>query len=125
MPGFLWNWAKSSVIDDQIFIATSINWALRDEIKWPDELERQALASTIPALPGCIGFIDGTLVKIRRPWKNPEHGKWFNGRKKMYCMNNVVIVDHHGLFIYVDPTYPGSFHDVSCLQVSDMYRAWR
>ena len=121
MPSFLWNWAKSSIIDDQIFIATSINWALRYEIKWPDELERQALASTIPALPGCIGFINGTLVKIRRPWKNPEHGKWFNGRKKMYCMNNVVIVDHHGLFIYVDPTYPGSFHDVSCLRASDMY----
>ena len=64
-------------------------------------------------------------MKIRRPWKNPEHGKWFNRRKKMYCMNNVVIVDHHGLFIYVDPGYPGSFHDVSCLRASDMYTAWR
>ena len=69
----------------------------------------------IPSFPSCIGIIDGTLVKIRRPWKNPEHNKWFNGRKKMYCMNNIVIVDHHGLFIYVNPTYPGSFHDVSCL----------
>ena len=62
--GFLWNWAKFSVIDDQVFIATSINWALRDEIQWPDELERQALASMIPTFPGCIGFIDGTLVNI-------------------------------------------------------------
>ena len=40
-------------------------------------------------------------------------------------MNNVVIVDHHGLFIYVDPGYPGSFHDVSCLRASDMHAAWR
>ena len=61
---------------------------------------------------GCIGIIDGTLVKICRPWKNLEHGKWFNGRKKMYYMNNVVIIDHHGLFIYVDLGYPGLFHDV-------------
>ena len=88
--------------------------------------ERQALASMIPSFLGCIGIIDGTLVKIYcRPWKNPEHGKWFNGHKKMYCMNNDVIVDHHGLFIYIDPTYPGSFHDVSCLQASNMYGAWR
>ena len=61
---FLWNWVKSYVIDDQVFIAISINWALRDEIKWSDKLEKQALASMIPAFPGCIGFIDGTLVKI-------------------------------------------------------------
>ena len=124
LPSFLWNWGKSSIIDDQIFIASSINWALRDEIRWPNVQERQALASMIPSFPGCIGIIDGTLVKIRRPWKNPEHGKWFNGRKKMYCMNNVVIFNHNGLFIYVDPAYLGSFHDVSCLRAYDIYRVW-
>ena len=79
----------------------------------------------IPTFSGCNGFIDGTLVKIRRSWKNPEHHKRFNDRKKMYCMNNVVIVDHHGLFIYVDPSYPRSFHDVTCLRASDMYGMWR
>ena len=97
---------------------------MRDKIKWPDKLERQALASMIPTFQGCIGFIDGTLVKIWRPWKNPEHGKWFNGRKKIYCMNNVVIVNHHGLFIYVDPSYPGSLHDMTCLRASEMYGMW-
>ena len=73
---------------------------------------------------GCIGIIDGVLVKIRRPRKNPEHGKWFNGCKKMYCMNNVVIVDHHGLFIYVNPGYTGLFHNVNCLRALDMYGTW-
>ena len=78
----------------------------------------------IKSFPSCIGIIDCTLVKIRRPWKNLEHGKSFNGCKKMYCMNNVVIVNHHGLFIYVDLGYPSSFHDVNCLQASDMYGTW-
>ena len=36
LPSFLWNWDKSSIIDDQIFIASSINWALRDEIRCPN-----------------------------------------------------------------------------------------
>ena len=67
LPSFLWNWSKSSVISDQVFIASCVNWALRDEIKWPDVMERQALATMVPGFPGCIGIIDGTLVKIRRP----------------------------------------------------------
>jgi hypothetical protein len=27
---------------------------------------------------------------------------WFNGCKKMYCMNNTMVLDHHGLFVYLD-----------------------
>ena len=107
-----------------MFIASCISWALRDEIKWPDAIERQALASMVPNFLGCIGIIDGTLVKICRPWKNPEHAKWFNGRKKMYSMNNIVIVDHHSLFIYVDSSFPRSFYDVICLHASQLHATW-
>jgi DDE superfamily endonuclease len=39
----------------------------------------------------------------------------------MYCFNNVVIIDHDGLFIYVDAGFAGSFHDVRCLRASDIY----
>ena len=115
LPSFLWNWSKISLTSDQVFIASCVSWPLRDEIRWLDVMERLTLASMVPGFPGCIGIIDGMLVKIRRSWKNPDHGKWFNGPKKMYCMNNVVIVDHHNLFIYIDSSYPGSFHDISCL----------
>ncbi len=31
----------------------------------------------IPKFQGCIGFIDGTLIKIRKPWNNVVHGLWF------------------------------------------------
>ena len=102
LPSFLRNWCKSSLIDDQIFIVNSIYWVLWNDIKWPNLAKKQALASMVPNFLGCIEIIDGTLVKIRRPWKNPEYRKWFNSKKKMYCMNNVVIVYHHGLFIYVN-----------------------
>ena len=119
------NWSKSSLIlSDQVFIASCINWTLRDEIKWPNATKRQALASMVLSFLGCIGIIDGTLIKIYRPWKNRDHAKWFNGRKKMYCMNNIVIVDHHDLFISVDFNYQRSFHDVSCLRASEMHGTW-
>ena len=76
LPSFLWNWSKSSVINNHVFIARlCISWALRDEIKWPDLMKRQALVSMVPGFPRCIGITDNTLVKIRRPWKNRDHGK--------------------------------------------------
>jgi len=36
------------------------------------------------------------------------------GLKKI-CMNNMIIVDHHWLFIYLDLEYPRSYYDVSIL----------
>ena len=113
---FQWNWARSSVCDDAIFVARCILQACGHEIRWPGPSEREVLGRTIPQLPGCIGFIDGTLCRIRRPYNDPDERRWYNGRKKMYCFNNTVVVDHNGLFIYVDPGYPGSFHDVNILR---------
>jgi hypothetical protein len=122
---FHWNWAKSSVSDDELFVCSVINVVLANEIHWPDANTRAVLANRIPGFRGCIGLIDGTLCKIRRPYRNPDHASWFNGRKKMYSMNSTVIVDHDGLFIYVDPGYPGSFHDVTILRQSELYTSWR
>ena len=59
--GFLWNWGKSSVIDDQIFIMSCINWALKDEIKWPNIQDMQVLASMVPSFPRCIGIVMDVL----------------------------------------------------------------
>jgi DDE superfamily endonuclease len=43
----------------------------------------------------------------------------------MYAMNSTVIVDHDGFFIFVNPGYPGSFHDLSILRNSDLHTNWR
>ena len=122
LDAFHWNWSKTALNDDAIFVASCINEALQHEIEWPDSYEREELGQQHPDFEGCIGFIDGTLVKIRRPYRDPDHSRFFNGRKKIYAMNNTVVVDHNGLFIYIDPGYPGSFHDVSCLRASSLDR---
>jgi hypothetical protein len=109
----MWNWAKSSLCDDVIFIASHINHTLANEILWPSSFERVALGSQWHELLKCLGFIDKTLIEIRKPWKDSKHWIWFNGHKKIYVMNNTMILDHHGLFIYIDLGYLGSCHDVS------------
>lgn len=37
----------------------------------------------------------------------------------------MVIVVHHGLFIYIDTSYPESFYDVNFLRQSKLYKQWR
>jgi len=34
------------------------------------------------------------IYKICKPWQNEAHCTWFNGRKNIYAMNNMVILDH-------------------------------
>ncbi len=36
-------------------------------------------------------------------------------------MYNTIICDHQGLFIYIDISYPRSYHDVSILRHSSIY----
>lgn len=117
----LWNYSRSGVFDDTFFVLSVIAEVLNHEIQWPDPNRRRNLASRIPTMPGCIGFIDGTLCRIRRP-KSRDHGLYYNRRKRGYFFNNIVVIDHDGLFIYVEPGYAGSFH---CLRNSELHRDWR
>jgi DDE superfamily endonuclease len=119
-----WNYSRTSLPDDAVFIASVLNVALGDEIRWPSEERRQQLSQRLIEFPGCIGHVDGTLCQINRP-RIAEHKRYYNNRKKMYCFNNVVIIDHDGLFIYVDAGFAGSFHDVRCLRNSHIHHNWR
>ena len=43
----------------------------------------------------------------------------------MYCIKNLVVVDHFGLFIYVEAEFPGAYHDINELWRSDLAANWR
>jgi len=53
--------------------------------------------------------------------KHVAHGL-MGGKKN--AMNNTIIMDHHGLFIYIDIGYHGSYHDVTILRHSSVYKNW-
>lgn len=90
-------------------------------LKGPNTEDRSCLGSLNHTFPDCIGFIDDTLVEIGRMWKNALHSKGFNNSKKIYCMNNTVIVSHEGLFMHVDLGHPKSFHNITILKHSRFY----
>jgi hypothetical protein len=39
-------------------------------------------------------------------------------------MNNMIIVDNQGLFIYINIGYPRSYYDVTILWHSNLYADW-
>jgi len=42
---------------------------------------------------------------------------------KIYTMNNMIIVDHNGLSLYIDLGYLGSYHGLTILKHSEIYQA--
>ena len=123
---FRWNYSRTSVCDDCIFICDLICTYMANEVSWPDQNRRRELALREPMFYGCIGYIDGTLIRIQKPQLEGRFAeRYFNGRKKIYAMNNTIVVDHDGLITYIDPGYPGSYHDVSILRESGLYKDWR
>jgi hypothetical protein len=45
--------------------------------------------------------------------------------KNIYVMNNIVILDHRGLFIYINSGYTlGSYHDVNIIHHLAIYWEW-
>jgi hypothetical protein len=42
--------------------------------------------------------------------------------QEMYLMNNTIIGDHRGLFIYIDVGYSGLYHDVIILCTLDLHK---
>jgi hypothetical protein len=65
------------------------------------------------------------LIEIQKLWKDPQHLSWFNGYNKIHAMNNIMILDHHGLFIfYIKLGYLGSYHNVNIFCHSAIYWKW-
>jgi hypothetical protein len=64
----MWNWSKFTLCDYALFIASCINNALGNEIQWPTIEKKVTLGTHLWKFLGCIGFIDDTLNKIRKPW---------------------------------------------------------
>lgn len=72
---------KSKLNDNAIFLASCLNKSVSHEIDWLDVYESEVIVDMLLGLEGVMGSIDGILVKVRRPYKTPDHSCWFNMRK--------------------------------------------
>lgn len=77
---------------------------------WPNETERlQLVSETSHEMPGCVGYIDGSEIKLAEaPTKN--HELYFS-RKRHYAIKMQAVCDHKLRIRQVTIGYPGSVHD--------------
>ncbi|KAL3696138.1 hypothetical protein R1sor_010214 [Riccia sorocarpa] len=92
------------------------------EIAWSDRQGRAVIAEYFAALgfPGCVVLVNGTLVKLsQRP---RDDGETYFDRKSNYSLNVNVICDQNKRVIYFFVGMSGSYHDLTCLRRSGLWR---
>ncbi len=93
---FLWNWSKIGICDDIIFITSCICETIGDKISQFIGKEWFPLISI--SLNSWVLLT--SLIQLSSRSTNFGTNDAYYGSmnvKKMYCMNNIVVLDHHGL----------------------------
>ncbi|XP_036334884.1 protein ANTAGONIST OF LIKE HETEROCHROMATIN PROTEIN 1-like isoform X1 [Rhagoletis pomonella] len=88
-------------------------------IYWPDAAERQEIVkNTYNEMPHCIGYIDGTELKLAEaPVKN--HTTYFS-KSRIYSIKGQVVCDHQLKIRHVVVGHYGSVHDARMFRTSTL-----
>ncbi|XP_049795217.1 putative nuclease HARBI1 [Schistocerca nitens] len=92
----------------------------REVIKWPSAEERGAIEAHFRGngLPGAIGAIDGSHIRIDRPRKDPQS---YMNRKNYFSIQLQVVCDQNRRIRDLFVGYPGSVHDGRVFRTSTLY----
>jgi hypothetical protein len=91
---------------------------------WPkrDGTEHSVMRQKVEAksqFPGCLGYLDGTLIGVRfRP--KIETSTYWSGKKKKYGIGVQAICDQELIFRYVQIGFPGSVSDATAFAATDI-----
>ncbi|SCZ95295.1 BZ3500_MvSof-1268-A1-R1_Chr11-2g03413 [Microbotryum saponariae] len=90
-------------------------------IRWPTGAEAARVSEALE-VDKCIGVIDGTLLPLATAPFAKDRMTFYNGRKKMYCLNMQATVDDKRRFTSVDGGFPGIRHDNEMFRQSQIWR---
>ncbi|KAL2607459.1 hypothetical protein R1flu_026032 [Riccia fluitans] len=94
--------------------------ALSSEVEWPNRMERERISNAfaLKGFPGCVGLIDGTLLKLSQQPK--KDGETYFDCKRNYSLNAQVVCDNKKNHIFFSGM-PGACADSTCLRRSSLY----
>ena len=96
-----------------------IEWIWNDEEKLRN-LERRCSpgGATRNALAGCIGYIDGIIIKTRKPRRVHQAHDFYCARKNCWGLNAQAICDSQLVFTYFNLGSGGATHDSTAFKCS-------
>lgn len=103
-------------------IATAIASIAQNHIHFPEQQETHAVVNEffqIAQLPGVIGCIDGTHIKIRSP--GGDNAERYRCRKGFMSLNVQAVSDAKLRFTNIVCSWPGSTHDARIFENSRIY----
>ncbi|KAL2643143.1 hypothetical protein R1flu_010730 [Riccia fluitans] len=119
-------WDSESVVDcdgEDIYDLYSLLESVEESrYLYRDRRERVRISAVFAKLgfPGCIGLIDGMLIKLNQ--RPRDDGETYYDRKGDYAINAQVVYDDRKRIIYFFAGMPGSCHDETCLRRSPLWR---
>lgn len=115
---------EATVVEATRAVSEAICTVFKDAISWPDDADRRRSAAQFfvkRRIPGVVGAIDGSHVRIRAPAFD-QHPEAYVNRKGFHSLILQAVVDGFGRFIDVDIGWPGSVHDSRVLRNSRLYQ---
>lgn len=105
----------------------AINAIYRDRVAWPDQDRRSEMDvwhHVEHQLPGCIGYLDGTHILLRKcPSFSPEKNSTFFTRKKRYALLVLAACDETKRFIYLQVGHYGAAHDSRAQKSTNIHKS--
>lgn len=112
-------WPTIRALDEELDLSYPINDAEKlEEISALFERDSRGL------LKGCVGAVDGLLIRTRCPYKREHrYGKLFRNRKSAFGIIALGIADPNGKFLSFCADWSGSTHDATAWATSDL-KSW-
>ena len=98
----------------------SVDGVLRLQPFWQNLEERSEAfaARTGGIMSGCVGCLDGLLVRIVKP--SVANSAYYYCRKGFHCYNIQAVCDHRYRFTFFSARAAGSTHDATAFAMSDL-----
>lgn len=80
----------------------------------------EAIERKSEVMKNCIGFIDGTVIKVARPSKNELQKSCYNGHKRSHALKFQALTLPDGLAIHVGGIEEGRRHDITLWRRSSL-----
>ena len=110
------------ILDDRLVKINGVEY-MQDRVRL-EEVARQYSQHSGGLLNGCIGAIDGWIVRIKKPSKldNVSNPGSFYSRKGCFGLNLVCIVDKQKKVLYRVIGSRGAEHDSTAFKNTSMYK---